>query len=259
MLGVGAATWALASALANTVATIAGPGRTAVDEVVTAVAAAGALALLSWVAFGLLVSVVSTLPGPVGRHARRVRERVAPAAVRRWAGLLLGVTIVGTIAPGGAVAHEISTGTRISAVTQTAARAAALDQGTSAPAPGWPDLPAPPPTAPPTQSPRQAQAPAPEWVPTPVRPQPPVSLTSARVLPDEDDRREVVVRRGDTLWDLAAAHLPPAAGDAEIAGEWQRWYAANRAVIGADPDLILPGQVLRIPDAADAVLSGGLP
>ena len=57
----------------------------------------------------------------------------------------------------------------------------------------------------------------------------------------------MTVRRGDTLWDLAAAHLLEAATDAEIAVEWQRWYSLNRTVIGADPDLILPGQRLVIP------------
>lgn len=57
----------------------------------------------------------------------------------------------------------------------------------------------------------------------------------------------VVVRRGDTLWDLARRHLPAGATDAQIAREWPRWYAANRAVVGPDPGLLLPGQRLRVP------------
>jgi LysM repeat protein len=60
----------------------------------------------------------------------------------------------------------------------------------------------------------------------------------------------VVVGRGDCLWSIAATHLPPDASDAEIAAAWPRWYAANRETIGADPDLILPGQRLTIPDEA---------
>ncbi|MFE9119113.1 transglycosylase family protein [Streptomyces sp. NPDC007172] len=44
------------------------------------------------------------------------------------------------------------------------------------------------------------------------------------------------VRGGDTLSAIAAAH----------GVGWEALYAANRAVIGADPDLILPGQQLRI-------------
>ncbi|GGL85955.1 hypothetical protein GCM10011594_02070 [Nakamurella endophytica] len=61
---------------------------------------------------------------------------------------------------------------------------------------------------------------------------------------------EVVVLRGDTLWAIAARHLPADAGDARIDAEWRRWYVANRDVVGPDPELILPGQRLR-PPAAD--------
>ncbi|MGH3971758.1 MAG: transglycosylase family protein [Pseudonocardiaceae bacterium] len=43
---------------------------------------------------------------------------------------------------------------------------------------------------------------------------------------------------GDTLWSIANSHHVP--------GGWQRIYEANRNVI-ADPDLILAGQLLRIP------------
>jgi nucleoid-associated protein YgaU len=62
-----------------------------------------------------------------------------------------------------------------------------------------------------------------------------------------------VVRRGDTLWDVVRHHLGPDATDAEVAAEWPRWHAANRDVIGADPDLLLPGQVLHAPEAAGAL------
>ena len=61
------------------------------------------------------------------------------------------------------------------------------------------------------------------------------------------DDEVVVVRRGDTLWDIAARHLGPRGEAADVAAAWPRWHAANRAVIGARPDLILPGQVLRPP------------
>jgi nucleoid-associated protein YgaU len=56
-----------------------------------------------------------------------------------------------------------------------------------------------------------------------------------------------LVQHGDTLWDLAAAELGPEATDSDIAARWPEWYAANRALIGPDPDLLTPGQVLRIP------------
>lgn len=58
----------------------------------------------------------------------------------------------------------------------------------------------------------------------------------------------VTVRPGDSLWSIAARHLAPGASDAQVDAAWRAWYAANRPVIGADPDLILPGQLLHAPD-----------
>ena len=60
----------------------------------------------------------------------------------------------------------------------------------------------------------------------------------------------VTVRRGDSLWTIAARHLGPDASDAQISREWPRWYAANRDVVGEDPDVILPGVQLRPPSSA---------
>lgn len=56
-----------------------------------------------------------------------------------------------------------------------------------------------------------------------------------------------VVRAGDTLWSLARDSLGPAAGPARTAARWHDIYAANRDVVGTDPDLIHPGQRLRVP------------
>ncbi|MYV38054.1 LysM peptidoglycan-binding domain-containing protein, partial [Streptomyces sp. SID1328] len=44
------------------------------------------------------------------------------------------------------------------------------------------------------------------------------------------------VRQGDTLSTIAARH----------GVSWQRVYEANRSVIGADPNLIVPGQRLAL-------------
>lgn len=57
----------------------------------------------------------------------------------------------------------------------------------------------------------------------------------------------VTVRPGDTMWALAAEHLPARASNAQIATACAAWHRANRQVIGPDPDLILPGQVLLPP------------
>jgi nucleoid-associated protein YgaU len=57
----------------------------------------------------------------------------------------------------------------------------------------------------------------------------------------------VTVAEGDSLWELAKRELGPHATNEQIAARWPEWYAANRQVIGTDPNLILPGQVLRVP------------
>lgn len=55
--------------------------------------------------------------------------------------------------------------------------------------------------------------------------------------PAEQVRPVVTVRPGDSLWSIAAEH----------GCTWTALYAANRAVVGTDPDLIRPGAVLRLP------------
>ncbi|HLZ36352.1 MAG TPA: LysM peptidoglycan-binding domain-containing protein, partial [Mycobacteriales bacterium] len=62
--------------------------------------------------------------------------------------------------------------------------------------------------------------------------------------------RTVVVRRGDTLWSIAARRVGGTPSNAEVARAWPRWYAANRAVIGRDPNLLHPGDRLRPPPDA---------
>ncbi len=72
-------------------------------------------------------------------------------------------------------------------------------------------------------------------------------LPERAVGPAHPTGRVVAVRPGDTLWALAAAGLPARASAADITDRWQLIYRRNRGVIGADPDLIRPGQLLRLP------------
>jgi len=77
--------------------------------------------------------------------------------------------------------------------------------------------------------------------------------------PTSGDRRArpgsgvVTVRAGDCLWDIAAHDLAARDGargrldDADVEHRWREIYAANRAVIGPDPDLVRPAQRLRLP------------
>jgi hypothetical protein len=60
----------------------------------------------------------------------------------------------------------------------------------------------------------------------------------------------LVVRRGDTLWALAEHDLPAPATARQVTARWHAVYRRNRGVIGPDPDLILPGQVLSLPKSS---------
>lgn len=88
---------------------------------------------------------------------------------------------------------------------------------------------------------------APGAAPTSPSVSPPVS-PSATPAASQPTVSPVVVQPGDSLWKIAARYLPAGTEDAVIDATWRQWYAANRAVIGADPDLILPGQQLHAPD-----------
>ncbi|MFD9919144.1 transglycosylase family protein [[Kitasatospora] papulosa] len=54
-------------------------------------------------------------------------------------------------------------------------------------------------------------------------------------------RESYTVARGDSLSGIASAE--------RVRGGWQRLYAANRTVVGSDPDLIIPGQRLSLDGA----------
>ncbi|MFC3299830.1 hypothetical protein FJV46_04645 [Arthrobacter agilis] len=62
-----------------------------------------------------------------------------------------------------------------------------------------------------------------------------------------DRPAEVVVVPGDSLWSIVEQHLGPLATAADIAEAWPAWHSANKAVIGDNPCLLLPGQVLHAP------------
>lgn len=73
----------------------------------------------------------------------------------------------------------------------------------------------------------------------PRQPQPP--------RPYDEPVTTVRVEPGDSLWRIAEHHLPAAVSDDAIDERWQRLYAANRDVIGTNPDLIHPGLRLELP------------
>ena len=74
---------------------------------------------------------------------------------------------------------------------------------------------------------------------------PALRTTSGPAAPDT-----YVVRPGDSLWSIARAH-PGATGSGSVERRWRAIWQANRDLVGDDPDLILPGQALRLPDGTD--------
>jgi nucleoid-associated protein YgaU len=80
---------------------------------------------------------------------------------------------------------------------------------------------------------------------------PPTDGTNTSVHNTETPTATYVVEPGDSLWRIAASVLRSGGGRApsngEIARFWPAIYAANRALIGDNPNLIFPGQQLLIP------------
>jgi len=178
--------------------------------------AAGLLAWIVWAwgALGLALTAAAALPGVVGGAARLALHVALPAGARRSAALLLGVGL-GLTAPIAAAA--------LPAFAPIASAAGPVPQAQDVP-----DWPAPAPAA----------VPLPDW---------PGGATSTGALPPG----QRVVVSGDCLWHIAADSLLGQLGrlptDGEVATLVDAWWQANADVLGPDPDLLVPGQVLRTP------------
>lgn len=256
--------WWLTAAAAALLDAARSPVPLSPEDAVALLAACLGLLLLLWLALGVLATVLSLLPGRMGAAARRIADRVAPALSRRLAAGIVGASLGGALAPGTALARDGRIVPSADVVTTAASpnfapgapAAPALPTATGGP--GWGPAAEPVPdrvtapagvTAPDGVAARSA-APAPGWVPDRplVRRQPSPRLVATS--PPREERPGLVVRRGDTLWAIARQHLGPGATDAEVAQEWPRWHQANQAVIGPDPDRLLPGMVLQAPTRA---------
>lgn len=228
-----------------------------VDEVMLGLLSWAAVGLCGWLALGMAASLLAQLPGGVGRIFAGFADRLTPTVLRRAMTMLLGVSISTLALPTGSASAGRAVPVAQSVHTDTTGGAAPVATG-----PGFtPTLEVP-------AGPRADLGPAyradartdpeptdptvlhPGWRPT----QPTRTLDEAGAAllapsprPGSAAIDTVTVRRGDSLWAIAARYLGPLATDAEIAREWPRWYAANRDLIGNDPDLVLPGQQLVPP------------
>ena len=187
------------------------------EHAVAVLAAAAAWLLAAWLlaVTGLAAVAESTATASrMGRVAESALRRIAPAVVRQAVRGTFGAILM--LAPAGPALAAGSTPPSPAGIAQLA----------PVPAP----IVAPPQLTPPSldwplagSSPEHLPTPTPKATPTPH-----------------------CVRAGDTLWGLAAAELPADAPANVIAATWQQIYQQNRAVIGADPGLLLPGQLLVI-------------
>jgi resuscitation-promoting factor RpfA len=246
------------------------PGPASLDQALAATAGSVALVLVVWLLIALLLSLLAALgsgTSALGLAVANLARLVAPMILRNAVAGVLGVAIAAAPAAADAV-HPAPTAGQSRTTAQTAQRLSA-DQELS---PAWIPARDQPPasttavatrgsTPPPGPTDRRSEIRAdpellPGWIPS----RPPaasVAKTTAELAPvapaararvEPDD--EVVVRRGETLWDIAARHLGTGATDGEIAVEWPHWFTANRAVIGPNPDHLVPGERLRAPEPA---------
>ncbi len=220
-LAAAAATWRLRPALPSR----SGPP----DAAVVAGCAWLAWALVSYLTVAVASVAAMHLIAPLGGCGRWLVP-LTPGRLRylvdRAITVGLATTVVGLVAaaPAGAVTHHGAATSRIDRPTTTGA----LD---------WPGL---------TPSPAAGVEAAPTH-PTASRPIRPAS-------PPVD----VVVRPGDSLWSIAAGRLESSASARSTSIAWHEWYAANRSVIGDDPNLIYPGEQLHPPAGhATAAHAGG--
>ena len=217
-----------------------------------AVTAVGALVALRAAVWSLVAAVVCLADG-TSRAARRAEDALrtrAPLLARRLLVGAAGASLVlaplpataATLSPGAAAAAPSAvagTGAAGTGAGTSTGTGAAADTGSGPRTVGadvlaWPVLAADEPAA--------AEPPAAE-------PPGPSHDADATAAPRPTTLDEVVVRPGDTLWGLAAAALP-AASDADLVAAWPVLHRLNRAAVGRDPDLLLPGTVLQLPAAA---------
>jgi hypothetical protein len=206
--------------------------------------------ILGWLALALLIEHVAALPGAADRLAGRAARSMSPQVLRRLTQGILGISLIAgpmaaspALAAGGSSTSRPAPGTTVAPLSLDRPSAATPATGAVISLPSL-DRPlasaaADPPVV-------RYVAPAPRHQPT--RPTGPdasslLTGTAHRATTDQG----YTVRRGDALWDITARHLGPHATATEIARAWPRWYSANRAVIGADPDLLIPGEVLYAP------------
>ncbi|USQ75278.1 LysM peptidoglycan-binding domain-containing protein [Ornithinimicrobium cryptoxanthini] len=216
-------------------------------------AAAGLVS--AWLSVLLLAGSAAALPGARLAPLRSFTTRLAPRLVPRITAGLVTTAVVLTPAGVAHAAPETGWGATqsVSASGGPGTRTALVTLAGA----GTPGTEAPGTKATGTDAPA-AGAPEPGWRPTEPPRTAPSSTSIDLVSRGTAAPDSIVVRAGDTLWDITARHLGADADAPTIAAAWPLWFEANRDVIGADPDLILPGTLL-VPPPHDLLAAAATP
>ena len=178
----------------------------------------------AWLTFVLALCLFANLPGIVGHGCRTAASALSPIALHRLLSAGIGVSLALspaiTSAASAASAAATPTG-QGTAVTSHGGRAVALLASPAAPQRDVRSLDRAP------SAPCRTPAPGPS------------------------DSGGYRVRPGDSLWTILRRRHPGAT-DARIARLLPTWYAANKDVVGPDPDQLAPGQLLRAPQRDSA-------
>lgn len=211
------------------------------EDLLGVVATASGVAIGAWLIATFLLAMVAALLQHSGRERfARAAGKLSPAFMRRLAVAMLGLHLAGISWANAAPAPLEPVGSPESGPTSSIGISAQWKPA-SGPSPYPPAV---------TSFESGTSEIEPRWQPRAPATQPGLLGTGPQRVtgqPASPHRGEVVVKRGDSLWSIAARQLGPLASDVDIARHWPRWYAANREVIGDDPGLIVPGQVLRPP------------
>jgi hypothetical protein len=226
---------ALRAQLAHPLRWIAAVGA---DRAAATVAGLGLWLLAAWLGVGFVAVLVGRLPGAAGALGRRLAVATLPGVLHRTFAGAAGLGVL--LSPVAAIASVPHAGPPPRANYSTSGTVPAASTAGTVPA-----------------------TPTAGTVPAPVLPTDsvaPPSLPRSPSSTHEDARRArtrmhcrekhagaVRVTAGDSLWAIAAAHLPPDASPARIADAWPHWFMANRHVIGPDPDYLVPGEILHPP------------
>jgi hypothetical protein len=212
------------------------------DDLLGLLALAAGLTVIAWWLLSLATAFASALLERTGHQAAaRATGRFTPVFMRRLAMAAVGVQLLGApLAHADALpaaALSSGNGSSLSAAWAPLADRLDLPAGHSADS-GVTE-----------GSAAEGSGLQPQWKPRVpvVEPGLVTSLPARATTEPAGARPEVPVRAGESLWTIAARELGPGASEVEIAARWPLWYQANRNVIGADPNVLLPGQLLSPP------------